>query len=72
MGMYFMCPACKAANGPCTALNCAEVLKAVSAYYSGKPGPRKPIPALRYPEPFIRRIRRWWVTYLSRLIHKQS
>lgn len=59
MGMYTMCPACKAANGPCKALNCDEVLKAVSMRYAGKPAPHAPIPALIYPPSLWSRIKDW-------------
>lgn len=48
MGMYTMCPACKAANRPCIASNCDEVLKAISHNFNCKPHERWPIPALQY------------------------
>jgi hypothetical protein len=59
MGMYTMCPACKSANRPCKARNCGEVLRAISARYSGKPGPHSPIPALRYPPSLWSRLKDW-------------
>lgn len=58
MGMYSMCPACKAANRPCYALNCWEHLKAVGHNASCKPHERVRIPDLIYPPSTWQQIKR--------------
>ena len=64
MGMYFMCPACKAVNGPCKAENCDEVIEAIARAPLVKKGGRYytygPIPKLRYPPTLWQRVKAWW------------
>ena len=59
MGMYVMCPACKAANRPCDALNCDEVIKALGYNMGRKPHEWVRIPALRYPPSLWEKLKRW-------------
>lgn len=58
MGSYFICPACKAANGPCKALNCDEVIAAMGRQYGKRS--KEPIPALIYPPRLWQRTK--WVS----------
>ena len=59
MGMYSMCPVCKAANRPCKALNCDAVLKALSHNMSCRRSERVALPALIYPPSLWSVVQRW-------------
>jgi hypothetical protein len=60
MGMYVMCPACKAVNGPCEALNCQEFITALGRKYGGGGDRNYPLPELIYPDPWYRKWCAWW------------
>ncbi len=57
MGSYFMCPACKAANEPCTALNCDAWLRAVGHNMGRLPSEWVAVPALIYPPSLWTRVK---------------